>query len=90
MKKPFHESIKSFIYGTDNDGLQKLGLARNTYRVISGLYLIKTTKIPEEEISGMMKMLEGIISNNKIFSCEARTFAEKILEEISLERISKK
>ncbi len=88
-KKPFHESVKEFIFGKDEKKLGKIGLARNNeYRVFSGLYMIRTTKIPEEEVSEMINFLKRVMAtfeNPKI-----KDLANKIIEEIILEKISKK
>jgi hypothetical protein len=88
-KKPFHESIKKFIYGTDEKGLEILGLARNnSYRILAGLYLIQKTQIPQQERTSIIKFLRKLIE--KSIDEEIQNFAKKIIEEISIEEISEK
>lgn len=81
-KKSFHESIKSFIYGTDEKGLEIIGLARNNpYRILAGLYLIQNTQIPETEKTAMIEFLRKVIE--KSTEEEIQDFAKKIIEEFS-------
>lgn len=90
MKKgPFHETVKALIFGKDEKELGKLGLARNNeYRIFAGLYMVKTTNIPEKEIPEMIEFLNRVI--NHFDNPEIKSFTQEIIEEISIEEISKK
>lgn len=83
--KPFYESIKDFICGIDEKGLTILELAHsnNVHRILIGLYLIQTTKIPEKEKPGMMEFVKGVIekypSNQDIKKSAKKIFAIIVL-----------
>jgi|GEM_PF-3754316 hypothetical protein len=65
-KKPFHESIKDFIRGTDKTALEELDLAPyDLCRIFSGLYLLATTKIPHKEIPAIKKVLQEIYNHKQ-------------------------
>ncbi len=84
MKKPFHKSIKSLIWGgnkSDEQKAQKIGLPlKSRYRIATALYLIRITKIPSKEIPKIIKLVEKIIEETE--EKEISSYAQEILKDL--------
>ena len=78
-KVPFNRLIISFIYGVNQKSLEEIGLARNSYRIFAGIYLLKNVTVSKEAIMKYEAELRAMSSNQK-FSHEIRDYSKKVLK----------